>query len=141
MKISDIMNRDIQVIDRKETVQAAAQLMAELDTRALPVGGADHICGIVTDRDIIIRAVAGGRDMAVTLVEDIMSSTLFACHADANPSDVLREMGERQVRRMPVVDDGGRVVGLVSENDLRHSAGQRLADSGVASRADPAAEP
>ncbi|HYD29255.1 MAG TPA: CBS domain-containing protein [Azospirillaceae bacterium] len=118
MKVKDVMNRDIQMIGRQETLQAAAQLMAELDTRALPVGSAGRVEGILTDRDIIIRAVAEGRDVATTRVEAVMSSSLFACHPDATCDEVRQEMVERQVRRMPVLDDGGQVVGLVTEDDL-----------------------
>lgn len=118
MKIREVMTHDVQLVDPDETVQVAAQLMADIDAGAIPVGRDRKPSGILTDRDIIIRVVARGVDPAATRIGDVMSSKIVACREDDGTDDVARAMGERQIRRMPVVDSDGRLVGIVSLGDL-----------------------
>lgn len=118
MKVADVMSRGVDLVPPGATVQEAAMKMAEEDIGAVVVGTDDELEGMLTDRDIILRAVVEGRDIATLLVRDLMSSTVFTCREDDNVEDAFREMSERQVRRLPVLDGGGRLVGIVTLSDL-----------------------
>jgi CBS domain-containing protein len=118
MKVRDVMTRGVQLVDPDETVQAAAQLMADVDAGAVPVGREHRPSGVLTDRDIIIRVVARGADPAAVRVGEVMSSDIVTCREEDTAADVARLMGERQIRRMPVVDAEGRLIGIVSLGDL-----------------------
>jgi CBS domain-containing protein len=119
MRIDEVMSHDVALVPPEASVEEAAQLMAELDAGALPVGsGRDVIAGIVTDRDILLRLVARGRSPAETLVSEVMSSDLLPCRPEDTVEDIARTMGMRQIRRMPVTDDDGRLVGMVTLADI-----------------------
>ena len=122
---AEIMTPDPVSIGPRETLQRAAQLMDELNVGALPVCEAGEVLGIITDRDIAVRAVAVGQDPAATRVGDIMSSTVRVCAGDADARDVLAEMARVQIRRLLVVDREHRLVGVVSLGDFaaRYPAG------------------
>lgn len=117
MKVSECMTRDVRLTDPDATLQAAARLMAELDVGVLPVGENDRLIGMLTDRDIAVRAVAQGKgpDMKV---RDAMTSDICYCFEDEDGEHVLANMGDNQVRRMPVLDRNKRLVGIVSLSDL-----------------------
>lgn len=121
MKISQFMTRDVQVVSPGDSIERAAQMMSEIDAGVLPVSDDDRLVGMVTDRDIAIRAVGQGRG-ADCLVGEIMTREVRYCRADAEVDEVLRNMGEIQVRRLPVVDDDKRLVGIVSLADLDREA-------------------
>jgi CBS domain-containing protein len=118
MKVRDAMTRDVELVDPDETVQFAAQLMADIDAGAIPVGRARKPAGVLTDRDIIIRVVARGADPAAVRIGEVMSSDIVTCREDDLAAAVVRLMGERQIRRMPVVDADGYLIGIVSLGDL-----------------------
>ncbi len=113
-RIEEIMAADIHFLAPDMSVREAAQLMAEVDAGALPVGGPEALCGMLTDRDVLIRVVARGRDPEATRVEEVMSSDVLTCRADDGIADIVVVMRTRQVRRLPVRDADGRVVGLVA---------------------------
>jgi CBS domain-containing protein len=117
MKISECMTREVRIVDPGETVQDAAQTMADIDAGFLPVGEDDRLIGIITDRDITIRAVAAGREPDAR-VRDVMSAEVRYCYADDDVEDILNTMAELQIRRLPVVDRDKRLVGVVSISDL-----------------------
>jgi CBS domain-containing protein len=117
-RVSDIMSPDVQVVGPQETLHIAAQLMRELDVGALPVCDGQRLLGMLTDRDITVRGVAEGLDAFEACVSDIMSSDLTYCTADEDVQDVMRVMGEKQVRRLPVVDSEKNLVGIVSLGDV-----------------------
>ena len=106
-----------------ETIQAAAQIMAEFGVRAVPVGAVEDLQGILTERDIIIRVVAAGLDSTATKVRDVMSSDVVTCEADTPLDRIAQEMAERQIRRMPVLDSDRRLIGLVTLDDPGGRAG------------------
>ncbi len=112
------MTRGVDPVDPTATVQQAATQMAELDVGAVLVGTAERLEGILTDRDIILRAVVDGRHPEAVIVRDVMSSTLFGCRPNDTVESAFAEMRERQIRRMPVLDDDGRPVGVVTLSDL-----------------------
>jgi CBS domain-containing protein len=117
-KVVEVMSRGVDPVDPAATVQQAATQMAELDVGAVVIGTADKIEGILTDRDIILRVVVDGRNPAEVPVRDVMSSTIFACAADDPVEAVLVQMRQRQIRRMPVYDETGKPVGIVTLSDV-----------------------
>lgn len=132
MLVREVMVTDVTVISPDTTIDAAAQLMADLDVGALPVGTEDSVPeGIITGRDILFRVVAPRRDPRSTRVGEVMSRDLLCCRAEDDVERVRREMERRQVRRMPVVDAERRMIGMVTESDLaRAEAGQAAAGQG-----------
>ena len=118
MKVRDVMQKGVDPIAPEAAVAEAALRMAELDRGAVFVGTADALDGVLTDRDIILRVVATGRNPAEVAVGDVMSSTLFSCRDDDTLEHAFREMRERQVRRLPVLDTAGRPVGVVTLREL-----------------------
>lgn len=122
MKIQDCMSRDVHVANPGETIQQAARVMAQLDSGVLPVGDKDKLVGMITDRDIAIRAIAEGKGPDCK-VRDVMSSEVKYCFDDQEVEDVLQNMGDIQVRRMPVVNRDKRLVGIVSLSDLTSGDG------------------
>ena len=120
--IQDIMTRDVQTISSQETIQRAAQLMDELNVGAIPVLDGDKLVGMITDRDITVRSVAVGQDPRSTKVTDVMSTDVRTCTADQSVEEVLGQMGDVQIRRVPVVDkQSGKVIGIVSLGDVATS--------------------
>jgi CBS domain-containing protein len=118
MKVSELMTQDVETVTPDTTLQDAARLMARIDAGVLPVVENGRLSGIVTDRDITIRAVAEGRDIAITSAGDIMSPEVKYVFDDEEVSEVAETMADLQVRRLPVLDRARRVVGIVSLGDL-----------------------
>jgi CBS domain-containing protein len=116
--ISEVMTRDFSTIEPDASVQDAAQIMRDLNVGALPVTEGKRLLGMVTDRDIAIRAVAEGEAPDVCLVSQVMSTDPAWCHEDQSVDEALRMMGERQIRRLPVVNRNMELVGVVSLGDL-----------------------
>lgn len=116
MQVSEIMAKALEFISPDATVQDAATLMGELDVGALPVGSADDLVGILTDRDILFRVVAEGGDN--TRVREAMSSALFTCRDTDTLATAMDIMGAYHVRRLPVLDEGGQVVGWLTLSDV-----------------------
>ena len=117
MKVSKAMSRDVRIAAPNQTICDAARIMAELDSGALPVGDDDRLVGMITDRDIAIRAVAEHKSPD-TKVREVMSQEVLYCFDDQDIEEVARNMGELQVRRMPVVNRSKRLVGIVSLADI-----------------------
>lgn len=116
--ISEIMTRDVQVVRPDDSVQQAAQCMKDLDIGALPVCDGRKLLGMITDRDIAIRASAAGMVPSATRVSTIMSRDLRWCTEDQSTREVLEGMGDNQVRRLPVINALKELVGIVSLGDL-----------------------
>jgi CBS domain-containing protein len=117
-RISEVMTRGVETIGPDATLQRAAQVMDELNIGALPVCDGEELVGMITDRDITVRATAAGMDPAQHCVSEVMTSQTRWCTEDQSTDEVMRQMGDVQIRRLPVVDAQRRVVGIVSLGDL-----------------------
>lgn len=117
MKVSDAMTSDVRVVRPQQSISEAARVMAECDSGVLPVTDGERLVGVVTDRDIAIRAVA--REMSPhTTVGEVMSKEVLYCYEDEELDDVAQNMGDLQVRRLPVMNRDKRLVGILSIGDL-----------------------
>jgi CBS-domain-containing membrane protein len=124
--IREVMTPDVQSITPQETVQRAAQMMDDLNVGAVPVLDDGKLVGMITDRDITVRSTAAGMAPGETRVADIMSTDVRTCIASQTVDEVLDQMSDVQIRRVPVVDrQSGQVIGIVSLGDMatKHSAG------------------
>jgi len=116
-KLKDIMSRDVKVISPDMSIREAAMEMRDGDFGMLPVGENDRMIGTISDRDIAIRAVADGKDTG-TKVRDVMSEGVAWAYEDDSVDEAAKIMSERQVRRLPVVNRGKRLVGIVALGDF-----------------------
>lgn len=116
--INDIMTRKVSTIELDDTLQTAAQRMRDLDIGALPVTDDGALVGMVTDRDITIRAVADGLNVQDALVSDVMTAEVQSCRSTDSVDAVLKQMGDAQLRRLAVLDRDHRIVGIVALADL-----------------------
>lgn len=131
MQIRELMTRDVQVVAPSLPLSEAAVLMRNGDFGALPVGENDRLIGVVTDRDIITRAIAEGKDPKTTQVGDVMSEGIRWVYEDEDTDEAARRMQEGQIRRLPVINRDKRLVGIVSLGDfaLESSEMQPAADA------------
>jgi CBS domain-containing protein len=118
MLVSDFMTRDVTVVSPNDTLQQAAKIMGQLDCGVLPVGENDRLVGMITDRDMAIRAVAEGKDPVRTRVRDVMTTEVRYCHDDDAISDATDIMAELQIRRLPVINRDKRLAGILSLADV-----------------------
>lgn len=133
MRVSECMTRDVRIATPGQSIRDVAKIMAEIDAGVMPVAENDRMIGMITDRDIAIRAVAQGKGPD-TPVRDVMSKEqVLYCYEDEDLDHVAKNMGEERVRRLPVVNRDKRLVGIVSLGDLaqkeRKAAGKAV--SGV----------
>lgn len=121
MKAQDIMSKDPTCVTPDTTLVDAARLMKDENIGIVPVvesNDSRRLVGVVTDRDIAVRAVAEGRDGVTTSVGHVMSADVRTTTADNSVDDVMELMGREQVRRIPVIDDGGLLIGIISQADI-----------------------
>ena len=118
MRVAEAMSRDVEFIGGEAPVKEAAELMGELEVGALPVGSAGALQGILTDRDILYRLVAEGRDPGATRVREVMSSPVVACRPEDTVQAAMDLMAAHHIRRLPVCDAAGGVVGWITLSDL-----------------------
>ena len=117
MRVAEAMTRDVRLIEPNQTIRNAALLMAEMDAGIMPVREGDRLVGMITDRDIAVRAVAQGRGPD-TPVREVMTDEVKYCFEDDDTNDVARNMADIQVRRLPVLTRDKRLVGILSLGDL-----------------------
>jgi CBS domain-containing protein len=129
MQVRDMMTSAVRAIEPNGTVRDAARLMDELNVGVLPVCRDRHLVGVITDRDIVVRSTAAGHAPGDQRVQEIFTADVTTCQADEDSRTVLGRMRALQVRRMPVVDRDGQLVGLLSLGDL---AAAGAPDTGVA---------
>lgn len=120
MRVAEAMTRDVRVANPDESIIEAAKMMADCDCGVLPVGENDRLVGMITDRDIVIRALAQGK-AGDTKIRDVMSTEVKYCFEDDDLDDVARNMGDLQVRRLPVVNQDKRLTGIITLGDIAHT--------------------
>lgn len=125
-KVGDVMSADVETISPDATIEEAAQQMRDGDFGVVPVVDGENLIGIITDRDIVVRAIAEGRGLG-TPVEEAMSEGVICVREDDSVEEAARVMSDNQIRRLPVVDDGGALVGIVSLGDLAVESSDREA--------------
>jgi CBS domain-containing protein len=118
MKLRDIETKNPEIIRPEQTICEAAKKMKELDVGMLPVCDGHRLVGAITDRDMAIRAVAEGSDPLSTKVREVMTPEIHYCFEEDDIRDAARIMEEKQIRRLPVLNDQKRLVGIVSLGDL-----------------------
>ena len=118
MKIQEVMTSDVEIASPDDSLHTAAKMMADLDVGVLPLGENDRLVGMVTDRDLAIRGLADGRDVASMKLRDIMTKDVRYCFDDEDTNAIASKMAEWQVRRLPVLNREKRLVGIVSLGDL-----------------------
>jgi CBS domain-containing protein len=130
MLVRDLMTDAVKTATPSTRLEDVARLMRDEDIGSVPVAENDKLVGMVTDRDIVIRGLAEGSSLEGKCVRDVMSPQVLYCREDQTVEDVLKNMGEQQVRRLPVVDESKRLVGVVSIGDLSTRA--RVTETGEA---------
>lgn len=127
MKVSDVMSKDVEVAESYMMLDEVAELMRAADVGVLPVLESNRLLGVITDRDIVVRAIAHGDDPARTTVRQTMTPESVVVYEEQEIDDAARLMSEYQVRRLPVLDRDGRLVGVLSLGDLCIGAEQEHA--------------
>ncbi len=122
MQIKEVMSREVKFIRPDTTIREAAQHMRDCDCGYLPVGENDRLIGAVTDRDIIIRAIADGQNPEQAKVQDIMTGKVVYCFEDDSIEDASARMQEQQIRRLVVLDRNKRMKGVVSLGDIARAS-------------------
>ena len=133
MKARDIMTKNPRTVTPETAMPDAARMMKEEDVGILPVidPGSRRLVGVVTDRDIAMRCVAEGHDSSKCSVREAMSANVSTCREDDDVDAVMRTMGSEQVRRIPIVDERGDLVGIVAQADIMTGADDRKAEKTV----------
>ena len=123
--VSEVMTSKVCAIDADRPVAYAAKMMRDEDVGLAPIVEGDRLVGTLTDRDVVIRVVAEGRDPESTLVREVASTDLVTVDPQQDLDEALRLMAEHQVRRLPVVEEDGRLVGVVAQADIARQADDR----------------
>jgi CBS domain-containing protein len=126
MKVKDMMHRGVQFVEPGTKIAAIAAKMQQHDIGAIPVCDNGKPVGMVTDRDITIRALANGKDAAKITAKDVMTSKIIYCRDSEEAEDAIRIMESKQIRRLPVLDNNGELVGMLSLGDVSHAMTQNL---------------
>jgi CBS domain-containing protein len=117
-RVSEVMTRGVEVIPPDASLQRAAQVMDELNIGALPVCAGGELLGMITDRDITVRATAAGMEPTQHCVKEVMTEQTRWCTEDQSTEEVMKQMGDVQIRRLPVLNAQREIVGIVSLGDL-----------------------
>jgi CBS domain-containing protein len=127
MKVKDVMHRGVTWVEPGTSVREVARMMRDCDIGSVPVGENDRLVGIVTDRDIICRAVAADGDITLLTANDVMSKPIIYCGADDELDSAIRIMEKNRIRRLPVVDKDKRLTGMLALGDISEIGGQDMA--------------
>jgi CBS domain-containing protein len=141
MRVNEVMTRGAECVKPADSIAHAAQRMKDLDVGALPVcGDSDRLVGMVTDRDITVRATAGASEPSRTTVQDVMTPDIVYVFEDQDVQEAARLMEKHQIRRLVVLNRDKRLVGIVSLGDLAAKAGSKdLSGEALEQVSEPAA--
>jgi CBS domain-containing protein len=139
MRVEEVMTTNVKLTQPGQSIRDVAKIMAEIDAGVLPVGEGDRLVGMITDRDIAIRAVARGLGPD-TPVREVMSAEVKYCFADEDVTEVAHNMGDIKVRRLPVLNRDKRLVGIVSLGDIAMAEGPEPAGDAICGISEPGGE-
>jgi CBS domain-containing protein len=139
MQVNEVMSNDVRIANPQQTIREAAQMMADIDAGVLPVGENDRLVGMITDRDIAVRAVAAGKGPD-TPVREIMSTEVKYCFDTDEVDEVARNMADIKLRRLPVLDGRKRLVGIISLGDIALAEGPDPAGKALCGISEPGGE-
>jgi CBS domain-containing protein len=125
-KVHDIMHAGVEIHAPDTALTAIAKTMKTKDIGAVPILDKGKLVGMVTDRDIAIRALAGGRDVSKLTAKDVMTRNVACCHESDSAASASRTMQERRIRRLAVIDESDKLIGMVSLGDLTHAMSEEL---------------
>ena len=123
--IRDVMTQNPRTVSNGDSVTDAARRMRDEDAGVVPIVDGDRLVGVLTDRDIVLRVVADGRDPSSARVEEIASENLVTIDPDQGLDEAMRLMAKHQVRRLPVCEEDGRLIGIVAQADIAKHAGAK----------------
>ncbi len=123
-KVRDVMTPNPKAVTANESLLEVARIMRDRDTGVVPVVEGKKVIGLVTDRDIVVRALADGKDCKVIRVSDVMTKGVYTVKEDASVDDVLKIMAKDEIRRVPVVNSNGELSGIVSMGDVSRKTGK-----------------
>ncbi|MGS4948251.1 CBS domain-containing protein [Meridianimarinicoccus sp. RP-17] len=126
MEIANAMHRHADWASADTPVSEVARMMQKDDIGAIPVGKDDKLIGMITDRDIALRVVAAGRDPVKTTAEEIMTKGIVYCRTTETVEDAIHLMDQKKIRRLPVIDENKRLVGMLSLGDVSHAVSREL---------------
>ncbi len=126
MEIAHAMHRHADWASAETPISEVAKMMQKDDIGAIPVGKDDKLIGMITDRDIALRVVAEGRNPAKTTAEEVMTKGIIYCRTNETVEDAIHLMDQKKIRRLPVIDDKKRLVGMLSMGDISHAASREL---------------
>jgi CBS domain-containing protein len=127
MKVKDAMHKGAEWVEATTPVASIAKKMRDLDVGAIPIGENDRLIGMVTDRDITVRAVAEGKEASKLTARDVMTKGIVFCRDSEDVEDAVRIMEQKKIRRLPVLDEGKRLVGMLSLGDVSHCTSNEIA--------------
>ena len=127
MKVEKMMHKGIEWVSPDTSIVALAKKMQQFDIGAIPVGENDRLIGMVTDRDVVIRGVADGKDPSKLTARDVMTKGVIYCRDSEDVDEVARITESKQIRRLPVIDANKRMVGMISLGDVSHAASREVA--------------
>ena len=126
MKVKDVMHSRVTWVEPGTSLAQIAKKMRDQDIGAVPVGENDRLVGMVTDRDICCRGLADGQDAGSLTARDVMSKPIIYCKVDDNIANAVRLMEQKKIRRLPVIDENKRMVGMLSLGDVSHRVTNHL---------------
>jgi CBS domain-containing protein len=139
MQVSEVMSSDVRIANPQQSIREAARVMAEIDAGVLPVGENDRLVGMITDRDIAVRAVAAGKGPE-TPIREIMSAEVRYCFDTDEVDEVAGNMADIKLRRLPVLDANKRLVGIISLGDIALADGPDSAGPALCAISEPGGE-
>ena len=132
MRIAELMSRDLRMVSPETTIQEASRMMLDADVGVLPVGTSDSLQGVVTDRDLVVRALAMGRGPETPVREAMSGGQMVVCYEDQDVYDAAIIMSDAHVRRVPVLSREGKLIGMLSLGDLARHEDTSPAETAIA---------
>jgi CBS domain-containing protein len=126
MKVKDMMHKGVEYVAPNARLHMIAKKMRDADIGAIPVCDDGRAVGMVTDRDIAIRALANGKDISKIEARDVMSRNVISCRDSEEAEDALRVMESKKIRRLPVVNDAEKLIGMISLGDISHALSREV---------------